>query len=388
MLPPTTTKPKTKARMPANLSSLAPAAQAIALAKSGVRYRLDPSSVRPGCIAWMPFASVIKVTHRDHHKGASDGVEVVYDAAQNSKHNHVPVVTERPRRRAWNHPCVIVRKEGNDVWILGITSFKGRTLEEKLEKYPVATRRSIAKAIVPIAPSPANVHVLCKEGDKRYAPLTLEGDGSGSGTGKSAGRGVGGYVKLSTVYKMDWRDLQRWSGGKRGLDEESMARLVRLSSAAEKFGKKNDVREQATQKQDVTEKAKKQQTLNDDAPKKKAAKQKAQTKKNALLKLNVKQRDNAATFIDSLEHVAKEIEENNIPVSVEETRRIVETLKEANKAETPVGRSLSKKSQYKVSKAKRKAKAKGQLKAGSKRLKQMVKMKNAKIIGKKSRGGA
>ena len=368
--------------MPANLSSLAPAAKAVALAKSGVRYRLDPSSVRPGCIAWMPFASVIKVTHRDHHKGASDGVEVVYDAAQNSKQNHMSGDTERPRRRAWNHPCVIVRKEGNDVWILGITSFKGRTLEEKLAKYPVGTRRSIAKTIVPIAPTPANARVLCREGDKRYAPLTLEGDGNGNG------KGVGGYVKLSTVYKMDWRDLQRWSGGKRGLDEESMARLVRLWSAAEKFGKKNDVREQARQKQDVTEKAKKQQTLNDDAPKKKAAKQKAQTKKNALLKLNVQQRDNAATFIDSLEHVAKEIEENNIPMSAEETRRTVEMLKEANDAETPAVKSLSKKPRYKLVKAKRKAKAKGQLKAGSKKLKQMVKMKNAKIIGKKSRGGA
>ena len=364
--------------MPANLSSLAPAAKAVAVAKSGVRYRLEPSSVRPGCIAWMPFASVIKVTHRDHHKGASDGVEVTYDATQNVKSKYMAGDSERPRRRAWNHPCVIVKRDGNDVWILGITSFKGRTLEEKLAKYPVATRRSIAKAIVPIAPTPANAHVLCKEGDKRYAPLTLEGDGTGSGRAKSAGKEVGGYVKLSTVYKMDWRDLQRWSGGKRGLDEESTARLVRLVGTVGHIVKKHETKE----------KTKKQQTLNDDAPKKKAAKQKAQTKKNALLKLNVSRRDVAATFIDSLADVARETEENSIPLSTGETRRIVEMLKEANDAETPAVKSLSKKPRYKLVKAKRKAKAKGQLKAGSKKLKQMVKMKNAKIIGKKSRGGA
>lgn len=120
----------------------------------------------------MPFASVIKVTHRDHHKGASDGVEVVFDVSQSSNAMYIAGDAERPRRRAWNHPCVIVRKEQNDVWILGLTTYKGRTLEEKLAKYPPETRRRHARAVVPLAP--ATGHILAKEGDKRYKPLTFE----------------------------------------------------------------------------------------------------------------------------------------------------------------------------------------------------------------------
>lgn len=35
-------------------------------------------------------------------------------------------------------------------------------------------------------------------------------------------------MKLDTVYKMDWRDLQAFNGSKKCLDEESTARLVGL----------------------------------------------------------------------------------------------------------------------------------------------------------------
>lgn len=205
--------------MIAKASALAPAAKAVARAKEGKRYRLNPPDVRPGCIAWMPFASVIKVTHRDHHKGASDGVEVIYEASQKSQTKYSAGDNERPRRRAWNHPCVIVRKEQSDVWILGMTTYKGRTLEEKLAKYPLETRRRHAKAVVPMAPTTG--HMLAKEGDKRYKPLLLQRT-------SSKAKEVGGYVKLSTVYKMDWRDLQTFNGSNRCLDEESTARLVGL----------------------------------------------------------------------------------------------------------------------------------------------------------------
>ena len=174
----------------------------------------------------MPSASVIKVTHRDHHKGASDGVEVVFDVSQNSHAKYTSGAAERPRRRAWNHPCVIVRKEQNDVWILGLTTYKGRTLEEKLAKYLLETRRRHARAVVPLASAlaTATAQILAREGDKRYRPLTFEqADGGGKG------REVGGYVRLDTLYKMDWRDLQVFNNGnKRCLDVESIARLVGL----------------------------------------------------------------------------------------------------------------------------------------------------------------
>ena len=151
---------------------------------------------------------------------------------------------DRPRRRAWNHPCVIVKKEGNDVWILGLTSFKGRGLDEKLEKYPIETRRKIARGIVGIAsssshgPDKKNAHILAREGDEKYQDLLIENKTCSSGgeegttsqrTPKaSKSRAIGGYVKLSTVYKMDWRDLQTWNGGDKCLDDESTARLVGL----------------------------------------------------------------------------------------------------------------------------------------------------------------
>ena len=151
---------------------------------------------------------------------------------------------DRPRRRAWNHPCVIVKKEGNDVWILGLTSFKGRELDEKLEKYPLETRRKIARGIVGIAsssshgPDKKNAHILAREGDEKYQDLLIENKTCSSGgeegttsqrTPKaSKSRAIGGYVKLTTVYKMDWRDLQRWNGGDKCLDDESTARLVGL----------------------------------------------------------------------------------------------------------------------------------------------------------------
>ena len=168
----------------------------------------------------------------------------MYDASQKTKSKCMAGDGERPRRRAWNHPCVIVRRENNDVWILGLTTYKGRTLEEKLAKYPLETRRKIACWVVPIHPSPA--HLLAKDGDVQYQPLTF---GEVSGKGK----GVGGYVKLSTLYKMDWRDLQTFNGSQRCLDEQSTARLVWLVGdvCGQKWakGKLRDVVKQTAKKE-------------------------------------------------------------------------------------------------------------------------------------------
>ena len=213
----------------------------------------------------MPFASVIKVTHRDHHKGASDGVEVVYDGTLNK---YMAGDRERPARRAWNHPCVIVRRENDDVWLLAMTTFKGRMLEEKLAKYPVETQRYIAKGVVPLFP--ALTHPLVKEGDRRYRVLTMQD--------KEIGKlkDIGGYVKLRTVYRMDWRDLQTFNGRNRCLDEESTARLVglvrsvceldwakdgaKVAGVQKVAGKKEIVKKKVVEKEATTTKIKKKAT--------------------------------------------------------------------------------------------------------------------------------
>ena len=63
----------------------------------------------------MPWASVIKITHRDYHKGNDDGVEVVWDRRNDyrertDRDGKASGLCMRPNRRAWNHPCLIVQR--------------------------------------------------------------------------------------------------------------------------------------------------------------------------------------------------------------------------------------------------------------------------------------
>lgn len=187
---------------------MGPGERAALAAKEGVRFRLDPAAVKPGCIAWMPWAGVIKVTHRDHHKGASDGVEVL-GAEQG----------ERPGRRAWNHPVVVLQRRGERVWVGAMTSFKGRSLARKFGKYGEKTRARLLREVLPV--SPCEDHPFAKR-DKEYRGLTLE-------KGRRMNRA--GYVKLGEVYAMDWRDLQRFDRKSMRalcLDGDSVQRLLRL----------------------------------------------------------------------------------------------------------------------------------------------------------------
>lgn len=94
---------------------LAPGAKAMAVAKAGIRYQLKEEDVRPGCIAWMPWAGVIKVTHKDRHRGSHDGVKIVGKCQ-----------SERPGRRAWNHPVVIVKRKGERVLVLAVRPTTGK----------------------------------------------------------------------------------------------------------------------------------------------------------------------------------------------------------------------------------------------------------------------
>lgn len=190
------------------LRTMGPGERAVIAAKDGARFRLDPMAVKPGSIAWMPWAGVIKVTHRDHHKGASDGVEVL--GAEEG---------ERPGRRAWNHPVVVLKRKGERVWVIAVTSFRGRSLVKKFEKYGEKAMGRILREVVPIWP--CDDHPFAKK-NKEYKGLRLE---SGSRMNKT------GYVKLGIVYAMDWRDLQRFDrNGKREfcLDDASVQRLLKL----------------------------------------------------------------------------------------------------------------------------------------------------------------
>lgn len=187
---------------------MGPGERAAIAAKEGARFRLDPATVKPGCIAWMPWAGVIKVTHRDHHKGASDGVEVL--GAEEG---------ERPGRRAWNHPVVVLKRREERVWVVAMTSFKGRSLAKKFGKYGEKTRARLLREVLPIWPS--NDHPFAKK-DKEYKGLTLE---NGRRLNKA------GYVKLGEVYAMDWRDLQRFDRNSMRqlcLDDASIQRLLKL----------------------------------------------------------------------------------------------------------------------------------------------------------------
>ena len=187
---------------------MGPGERAVLAARGGARFRLDPAAVKPGCIAWMPWAGVIKVTHRDHHKGASDGVEVL-GAEQG----------DRPGRRAWNHPVVVLKRRGDRVWVVALTSFKGRSLAKKFEKYGEKARARMLREVLPIPPF--DDHPLAKK-DKEYKGLTLERGGR---------MNKPGYVKLREVYAMDWKDLQhvdRTGTRDLRLDDASVQRLLRL----------------------------------------------------------------------------------------------------------------------------------------------------------------
>lgn len=247
----------------AALKSRAPSANAVRLAQSGQRFRLRPTDARPGAIAWLPWAGVIKITHKDFHRGSGDGVEVVFDGSDSGNGGNggkagakaigkmkdakgktdgkgtLKADSDRPRRRSWNHPCVILRRDGHSVWIMGITSFHGRTLSEKLAKYPSETRKKIAAKYVPIRSGGIGDGGRKGVGEEMYKPLRTEENGNGGK--KTAGRSaIEGYVRLETMYKIDSRDLQRWGGAsnaavKEGkdaqvvmLDEDSTGRLLAL----------------------------------------------------------------------------------------------------------------------------------------------------------------
>lgn len=224
-----------------------PGERAVNAAKAGVRHRLDPAHVTPGCIAWMPWAGVIKVTHRDFHKGGKkgggDGVEVIGGGATTAAKKPAAASKggegggavreeddeegaseqqqqQRPGRRAWNHPVIVLKRDGERVWVLAMTTYKGRSLEQKVAKYGEKTRRRLLKEVLPILPT--DDHPLVRLGQKEYRGLKLDGDGR---THKM------GYIKLGEVYAMDWRDLQRYgreSKRRYCLDKESAERLLRV----------------------------------------------------------------------------------------------------------------------------------------------------------------
>jgi hypothetical protein len=216
-----------------------PAQAAVLKARDGFRARLRNEDVKAGTLAWLPFATVIDVTRRDHCKGsAHKGVEVVYDRCailkalkKRLKKEQVEAQSERsgprPAQKFWNQPCLIIGRENEKVWILPMASFKGKSLDEKIQKYPEHTRKVIASGVIGL--SSFGSHPLRRAGDQRYRPLNLV-NGAGMNGAKNT------YVKLDAVVKLDWRDLQIWPDRRTGadpqqsrmLDEESTARLLGL----------------------------------------------------------------------------------------------------------------------------------------------------------------
>jgi hypothetical protein len=102
-----------------------------------------------------------------------------------------------------------------------MTTFGGRSLDAKFaaKKYPHRRCLQLSRKYVPL-PGTTN-HILSKAGDKMYSSLRFE-----EPTPVDASPG---YVKLDTLYKMDWRDLQRFGrGGKTIMCKESIGRLLTL----------------------------------------------------------------------------------------------------------------------------------------------------------------
>lgn len=224
-------KKKSSVALANALAKMGPGERATLAAKGGVRFRLDPAHVVPGCIAWMPWAGVIKITHRDFHKAKEgDGVEVIGSTftggSNDKKEGATTKKPERPRQRAWNHPVVVLKREGERVWFVAVTSYKSRNLKEKFAKYPEKARKRMLGEVLPIMP--ANDHPFDEEqgvGGDDYRGLKLAGG--------VKMRKVG-YVKLGTVYAMDWRDLQRFGRESKQrfcLDDESSERLLRVFKA-------------------------------------------------------------------------------------------------------------------------------------------------------------
>ena len=113
---------------------MTPAAKAVAAAQAGARHRLSEADVQPGCVAWMPWATVIQVLHRDHHKGKGDGVCVLGETGRGKGAGNVKGKGDgegqeegnmRPGRRAWNHPVVILKRSAAEdrVFLVAVRSF-------------------------------------------------------------------------------------------------------------------------------------------------------------------------------------------------------------------------------------------------------------------------
>jgi hypothetical protein len=102
-----------------------------------------------------------------------------------------------------------------------MTTFGGRSLDTKFAAKGYSSHHclQLSKNNVPLPGAPK--HIMFKAGDKRYATLEFEEPGP---VGSSPG-----YVKLDTLYKMDWRDLQRFGRNvKTILCQESTGRLLTL----------------------------------------------------------------------------------------------------------------------------------------------------------------
>ena len=78
-----------------------------------------------------------------------------------------------------------------------VTSFGNRTLEEKFKDFPRRVRDNMVENTLALAPAnaplPASVPF--------HSQLTFE---------NGAKMRRRGYVKLDTVYKLDWKDLEHW----------------------------------------------------------------------------------------------------------------------------------------------------------------------------------
>ena len=78
-----------------------------------------------------------------------------------------------------------------------VTSFGDRTFEEKFKDFPYRVRHNMIQNIVGLAPAKAPMPASAPF----QSQLTFE---------NGAKMRRQGYVKLDTVYKLDWKDLEQW----------------------------------------------------------------------------------------------------------------------------------------------------------------------------------
>ena len=184
---------------------------------------LRSEDVEQGSLLWLaPFSETLESQQR---RGVFDRPPVVRLVASADQadgfYNHPIVVVSRPAdapesiRFLVVRSIIIYRSLNVLLMILQLTSFKGKSLVQRFNK------KNDPKRNWPryLAISPAANHPLYERGELAYRTLYCEDQASSN---------KAGYVNISQIYEMDWRDAQPYWGTRPNmrLDAESLAMVL------------------------------------------------------------------------------------------------------------------------------------------------------------------